>query len=571
VSQSLVVDGSSVTVASAAAFTSFNDQTSFGNTAANRAIVGATNAGFAYYDDEAKLVRDESFGRFEVVSQSPFTVKYTIADGVTWSDGEPVDGADLLLAWAANSGHVNTEGFNPGRFVDDETGQFTAFPEETVYFDGASHSGLQFVSKVPQLGADGRSITLEYDEFFVDWELAFDVGVPAHVVGEQALHLTRDKDTDESLASASKRAVIAAIEDGDVDSLAPLAAAWNSAFTVGTASPKLFVGSGPYSVSKVVPDESVTLTANPLYTGERKPRFETVVVRTIADPLEAAKALDAGEVDVISPAPTVDVVDALDAASAVEVQVGASGMFEHLDLQFSHGKNATFDDPLLREAFLDVVPREQILTELITPLAPTATVRSSFVLAPWGESSTSAPAIDVAGARRLIAKSGVSAPAVCILFDPANPRRLAEFDLIAESAERAGFVVDDCSTSDWEGFLGVPGAYDAALFAWSESTAAVSAADARLRSTSSVSNYSHYSSSTVDGLLDELSVESDAAAQKALLQRIDAELEADSYGAPLYQFPSIVAHSSRVEGVTGSPFSGVMWNVWQWRPVVKGE
>ena len=68
---SLVVAGSTVTVASAQDFTSLNDQTTLGNTVANASIVGAVNGGFTYYDDTPALVRDESFGHFEVVAQSP--------------------------------------------------------------------------------------------------------------------------------------------------------------------------------------------------------------------------------------------------------------------------------------------------------------------------------------------------------------------------------------------------------------------------------------------------------------------------------------------------------------------
>ena len=77
---SLVVEGSSVTVASAQAFTSLNDQTTFGNTAANASIAGAVLSGFTYYDDSPALVRDESFGHVEVVAQAPFTVTYTVND-----------------------------------------------------------------------------------------------------------------------------------------------------------------------------------------------------------------------------------------------------------------------------------------------------------------------------------------------------------------------------------------------------------------------------------------------------------------------------------------------------------
>jgi peptide/nickel transport system substrate-binding protein len=573
---SLVVDGSTVAVASAQPFTSFNDQTTFGNTPANQGIVGATNSGFTYYDDEPALVRDESFGHIEIVTREPLVVRYTVKQGVTWSDGEPVDAADLLLAWAANSGWLNTPDFNPARFTDAETGQFTEFPDDVVYFDGAHHSGLQYVSQTPELGVDGRSITLHYDEYFVDWELAFDVGLPAHIVAQEAgvsdsgstgsVSTGSTSEEEETAGSLAKQAVIDAIVDDDPAALAPLAAAWNSAFNTVT-DPALLVSSGPYTVTKLVPEESVTLSVNPLYTGERRPRFETVVVRTISDPLAAVKALANGRVDVIAPAPTDDVVSALDDIDDVSVVTGASGMFEHLDLQFSGGRNNTFEDPRLREAFLLTVPRDQILEDVVTPVAPDSVVRESFLdpdaLVPLGSGGF---AESQSRARSLVARSGVPTPAVCVLFDPSNPRRVTEFELIKVSAEKAGFLVSDCSASDWEGFLGVQGAYDAALFAWNETSTAVSSPDARLRSTSTVSNFSHYSSEAVDGLLDQLAVADDTLTQEDLIEQLDASLWADFYGVPLYQYPTITAYSSAVEGVSPSPLSGLLWNIWEWQP-----
>ena len=570
---SLVVDGSAVTVATPQPFTSFNDQTSYGSTAANAEIVGATNSGFTYYDDSSALVRDESFGHFEVVAQDPFTVQYTVNEGVTWSDGEPVDGADLLLAWAANSGHRNTEGFTPGRYIDAATGLFESFPDDVVYFDGASHSGLQYVSELPELGDDGRSITLVYDEYVADWELAFEVGLPAHVVVAEALPVKASEGG--SVDAAAKTLLIDAVSEADATALAPIAATWNSAFNLVSPEAADLVSTGPYTISAADTAE-VTLVANPLYKGERKPRFETVVIRTIADPLAAVNALRDGEVDVISPIPATDVIDALGELDDVTVLSTNSGQFEHLDLQFARSKSGSFNDPQVREAFLRTIPRAAIVEELVTPLSPDAAVRDSFVVTPGsddydevvgsnGAEEFASP--DVAEAKRLLDQAGAASPVVCILFDPANPRRVAEFTRIQESAAKAGFEVTDCSKPDWEEFLGVNGAYDAALFAWNETTDAVSSAQARLATESTISNFSHYSSPVVDELLGQLALETDAGERAGLLADIDAELWADSYGVPLYQFPSLTAVSNSVKNVSPSPLSpGLTWNLWEWQP-----
>ena len=106
-------EGTSVSVAWNQAFYSYNADTSYGNAAANNNIIYLTKSRFNNYDNEPKLVKDESFGTYEKVSEDPLTIKYTINEGVKWSDGTPVDAADLLLAWAANSRALDTPDFDP--------------------------------------------------------------------------------------------------------------------------------------------------------------------------------------------------------------------------------------------------------------------------------------------------------------------------------------------------------------------------------------------------------------------------------------------------------------------------
>jgi peptide/nickel transport system substrate-binding protein len=98
-----IVAGSTVNIAWNQDFYSVNGQTSNGNATANNNILYMANSWFNDDDDKQTLIKNDKFGKYELVSQDPLTVKYTIADGVKWSDGTPVDAADLLLDWAANS------------------------------------------------------------------------------------------------------------------------------------------------------------------------------------------------------------------------------------------------------------------------------------------------------------------------------------------------------------------------------------------------------------------------------------------------------------------------------------
>jgi peptide/nickel transport system substrate-binding protein len=329
-------------------------------------------------------------------------------------------------------------------------------------------------------------------------------------------------------------------------------------------------------VTGIVDNESVTLEANPAYHGDRLPTYATISLRVSPDPLESVDLLRSHAVDIITPQPSEDVLDALVDVRDVTVTAGSEGTFEHLDLQQSDSRSGVFDDPRVREAFLRVVPRQRILDELIIPLQQDAGLLDSFVLRPGADGYADAVAengseeyasTDVAEAGRLLEAAGVAAPQVCILYDPANPRRVAEFTLIRDSAARAGFVVTDCSNVDWEALLGVAGAYDAALFAWNTTRLGPAAVSAVFDSESKLANFTHYANPEVDALIDELDASDDDAEVTRLLTEIDSLVWADAYGLPLFAYPTVTAVSSQVTGVTRSPLGrGVFWNAWDWRP-----
>ena len=62
-----------------------------------------------------------SFGTYEKTSDDPLTVKYTVDDDTKWSDGTPVDAADMLLAGPRQSGNLNTIAADKVK-TDDATG-----------------------------------------------------------------------------------------------------------------------------------------------------------------------------------------------------------------------------------------------------------------------------------------------------------------------------------------------------------------------------------------------------------------------------------------------------------------
>ncbi|WP_353987577.1 ABC transporter substrate-binding protein [Ruicaihuangia caeni] len=614
--QERLVDGSTVVVELPDRLSSVNAGTGHGSTPANLAVAAATGGAFAIALPDGTIERDESFGRMEIVSDDPFAVRYVLDERATWSDGVPVTAADLLLEWAANSGAVNERGLDRADAIDSESGEpLPGLEDDAVFFDPAPNSPLRQASRTPQLvDDDDRAFTLIWDEPFADWEFALAPSVPAHVVAHLALDAeiattdaaaaaaqrvadailavaapaVAEPPADDSDASGASDASDASDDDvagkrGTDDAsaeLASIARAWNTGFDLrgdgGTSdADPIFVSSGPYRVSSVSGGVA-TLVANREYRGDRRPGVETIELRAAGDPLESVHALGAGEVDVIAPAPSREILDALDALDGVEVVTGLDGMFEHLDFRFAKSRNGDIERPELRRAILSLLSSKSLLDAKDSGAPPGAVQRDSFVLAP-GQRGYDAAVDGTAEARpepqkasrvkRELADAGIVDPELCVLFDPANPRRSAEFEHVRATLSPAGIRVTDCSDPDWIEVIGDPGVWDAALFGWRATNPGVTGLSTRLHSTEGASNFSYYADDEVDRLLGELHAATDDGDRRDLLVAIDERLWDDAYGVPLYQYPALVAHTDAVSGVTPSPLpQGLLWNAWQWMP-----
>src|SRR5699024_10093323 len=81
---------------------SMHDMTSDGNAVANSVVADVSNENFKCADGGRER-RDGALGTVEKVSDDPLEVKYTFSSDANWSDGTPVDAADLALTLAARS------------------------------------------------------------------------------------------------------------------------------------------------------------------------------------------------------------------------------------------------------------------------------------------------------------------------------------------------------------------------------------------------------------------------------------------------------------------------------------
>ncbi len=562
---------------------SFNNNTTHANATANANIQYLTNTGFTYFDQDLNLINNDQFGTCEVVSLDPLTVKYTVNEGVKWSDGVQIGAADLVLSWGAQSNN-----FNDQEAKTDADGNL--LPSAGVSFDKIDPS-LSLIKNFPTIGDDGRSATFVWSKFYVDYQQAGPANnstagtlIPAHVVGAKALKVTDP--------AAANQAVIDAFQKKDKAALKPISDFWNTGFDTDQlpSDPSLYLSSGPYKVTAYQQRANLQLERNPDYTWGPIPSIDKISYSIIGDPTAAVQALTNEEIDVISPQATADIYLAVTglADRGIKVKPGFEGTYEHVDLVFANGgpfDPATYggdaDKALkVRQAFLKVLPRQSIVDRLIKPINPDSTVRNSYTTVPGsprydtieGQNGMQQQygTVDVAGAKALLTEAGVTTPVnVRLKFAANNPRRSNEYDLMKASAQEAGFNLVDKSSPSWGTELPAIKGYDASLFGWQSTSTGVAESQANFV-TDGANNYGKFSSKTVDDAYGSITgkvLEPDALTSE--LVTAEKALVDGAFGLTLYQFPGVTAwNGNRVDGVSTIPLApGVFFNFWEWEAV----
>lgn len=429
-----VVPGSAVRVGWTGEFTSANAAAA--PTPGNLDIAATMRSGFGDLID-GEFVPDEGFGAVTIVDDDPFTVRYDLAEPA-WSDGIPLDAADLLLGWAAASGS----------------------------FDPAADAGIDAgaAPSVAEIDEFARAVEVTYPRPVQDWQQRITVPVPAHVVGRLALG------TDDAMEA--KQAVITAIRDEDAEALAAIADVWNTGFALpaeGAIPSDLLLSSGPFLVEQVTRDadgQSVTLVPNAAYRGLVTPQVATIeLVPAGQDPVSAV-----GErIDVAQVAPVTSnrqLIEALERRDFT-ADTAHDGTTWALLLRPS----GVFADQAARAAFLRAIPANAMVAQGAGAWASAYTASSSMLAAPGTraydiivEDSGFAAALTGADDPLLEREAaGVTAGAqVCVLHDRASEFAVGAFAALRGAAQEAGWSAVDCGADDLAGALG-QGGWDAVI------------------------------------------------------------------------------------------------------------
>jgi peptide/nickel transport system substrate-binding protein len=558
-----------LSVAQNSAFTSPNSFTSTGNSTYNQNVIYMTSAGFNYYNNTPKLVKNTKFGTYTKVSDNPLTIKYTVNKGVKWTDGTQVGAADALLNWVSNTTQNNSTAKGGINF--------------TSVYAGAG-TGASLISKVPTVSNNGRSFTIVYDKPYIDWEIQPTINMSAAATWELA---GINSDT----GAKAQQDLIKAVQSGDKTVIGKLATAWSTKFDAATmpSNKAVLVSNGPYEITNIVKNQYVTLRARKNYTaGPAVPHLSQITVREIPDQTAQVQGLQNGELNILYGQATSDTVKALKGAKGITSTTTPTSDYEHIDLTMNNG--GPFDPKSyggdktkaleVRQAFLHIIPRQEIIDRIIKPLQPSAKADNSATFIPGStgydqsvanNGSSAYASADVATAKSLLQKAGVKTP-VTVKFAYANdnPRREGEFQLLQAAAKSSGlFTVKDAGkpTADFFGASGLGSGkynYDAVVFAWSYTSLGLTSAQSQFISTGS-QNFQGYSNSKVDSDFTSIATSASSAEAIPLLQDVDKQYLADAAALTLFQLPSVTAWTSSVKNVSDAPLvPNVFWNFWQW-------
>jgi len=436
-----LVHGTAVNIAETAAMVSLNPDVVTTTSAQHLAdeVANLTSEGFYAQDASGNMVANPGFGTVKAEKANPLTVTYEIALGRKWSDGQPVDSADLALSLMAAKG-LGGVNFHSRRAGND----------------------LQYASVK---SIDLRSLTLEFSKPVADWQTALTVAIPAHVVAAAAF---------QGIApSAGKAAVIAAMQAEDSAKISELAGAYRSVYdTRGLGLNKSsFVSDGAYSITGLVANQEINLKARSDYQGDFAPVTDVINLKLYGDSMQALNDMNSGRVDIIAASESgllkysdlIGMVQSLSGTTKANTSL-RNGATADMVL-FNFGSGSAFADSgygskktaaaTLRQAFMNLVPKARILQAASSSTRVSAT--DSFIYpsnSDYYESSVSSNGSadyllqDVQKASTLVAQSGVHTPInVRVVFDSTNPRSVAQFKAISLRAESAGFNLIDSSSN----------------------------------------------------------------------------------------------------------------------------
>lgn len=501
----------------------------------NQYISTLTQSGFYESSHSGDMVANTLFGYEKLVSSAAdnFKTSYTVNKDVTWSDGTPIDGVDLLLTWAAA---VNLA--------------------DAGFTSSLANTGLAAATSA-KLGLNDRRLYLQFSKPVADWQYAAQLTVPAHLIATAAFGSQTD-------AASAKKKIASAILTKDQSSLLKIAAAYNSFYSLTDSDYDVanVATSGAYTVSKAN-SSLVVLKARTDCKWCKAATVETVNLKFYNDASELLSAIKAGDVDLaesvdsakLSLAEIVSEMDSLK-SQGYGYSTLQSGYLEALIVNFG-GKSifrpkskvlTSEQKAKLVQAVLSLVPRQKIVDALGVPIrlvrADSFTflsTQSQYQAAIQSNGSSAFAFENAENADELITGYPLNGRGpIRILFDATDLNGQTMFNMIYQYSADTSIRITNGSDIDVASIL-KSGQYEAYL----TKVAALSVSNNAIGLVQNSS--SSPKSSDLDVLIAKLANNPNSSDRNETLAAIDAELFKNGYGIPLYELPKIVIFSGKLK------------------------
>ncbi len=314
------------------------------------------------------------------------------------------------------------------------------------------------------------------------------------------------------------------------------------------------VCSGPFKFVERVPQDHVTLDRFTDYWDAKAIHFDKVVYQVFVDSSVRLANLKAGASDLseyIAPTDAAAVKADSKLKLVVSDALGYLGITNNLDngprADTPYGKN-----PLVRQAFDAAIDRTALVDVVFSSMyAPS--VQPVPQSSPFYDEALPAPPRDLAKSKALLKQAGVALPVKVELLTPNQPDQMQAAEVIQSMVAEAGFdlriqAIEFASSLQ----ASQRGDYQLYLIGWS-GRVDVDGNTYQFLHTGQANNASHYSSPTVDKLLDEGRALIDQAKRRPIYAQVFQQVQQDLPLSYLYNTRNIVAMTAKLQGFRPVP------------------
>jgi peptide/nickel transport system substrate-binding protein len=314
------------------------------------------------------------------------------------------------------------------------------------------------------------------------------------------------------------------------------------------------VCSGPFKFVERVPQDHVTLERFTDYWDAKAIHFDKVVYQVFVDSSVRLANLKAGSSDLseyIAPTDAAAVKADSKLKLVVSDALGYLGITNNLDngprADTPYGKN-----PLVRRAFDAAIDRTALVDVVFSGMyAPS--VQPVPQSSPFYDEALPAPPRDLAKSKALLKQAGVALPVKVELLTPNQPDQMQAAEVIQSMVAEAGFdlriqAIEFASSLQ----ASQRGDYQLYLIGWS-GRVDVDGNTYQFLHTGQANNASHYSSLTVDKLLEEGRALIDQAKRRPIYAQVFQQVQQDLPLSYLYNTRNIVAMTAKLQGFRPVP------------------